>query len=142
MFNKEKHLKASSPNTNFAKNVDNSTLCGRQAVRGGTGQHRFLKKSDRYSSILSESRKKGVFSILIVHVGHVRQSSHINVSLIHVPRSASVHIMAVDTHTTVPKSCGQQEGYLLSTHAQKVVIMAPATTTGITAGGVLLRGQR
>ena len=45
--------------------------------------------------------------LLIVHVGHVRQSNHINVSLIHVPRSASVHIMAVDTHTTVP-NCREQ----------------------------------
>ena len=40
--------------------------------------------------------------ILIGHVGHVGQSNHINVSLIQVPQSASVHIMAVDTHTTVP----------------------------------------
>ena len=52
--------------------------------------------------------------ILIVHVGHVRQSNHINVSLIHVPRSASVHIMAVDTHTTVPNRREQNVGTLSS----------------------------
>ena len=51
---------------------------------------------------------------LIVHVGHVRQSNHINVSLIHVPRSASVHIMAVDTHTTVPNRREQNVGTLSS----------------------------
>ena len=33
---------------------------------------------------------------MVDNIGHIRKSNHINVSLIHVLKSAFVHIMAVD----------------------------------------------